>query len=119
MSAPPCTQNPDLWFTDAAEDIAAAKAICLTCPLLAECRQLADDLRPEYGVWAGASRDERPRGKQWSPASLRQSVTDADVRLAEQMCARGFTVTKAARHLNVPAKGLQKAMERARKRVAA
>jgi hypothetical protein len=35
------------------EDVAAAKAICATCPVTAECLQHARDFREWCGVWGG------------------------------------------------------------------
>jgi WhiB family redox-sensing transcriptional regulator len=38
---------------------AAAKAICATCPVLAQCRSHALQVREPYGVWGGLTEDER------------------------------------------------------------
>jgi WhiB family redox-sensing transcriptional regulator len=38
---------------------AAAKEVCATCPVLAECRTHALTTREPYGVWGGMSEDER------------------------------------------------------------
>jgi hypothetical protein len=37
----------------------AAKAICRTCPVSAECLMFAVDTRQDYGTWGGLSEDER------------------------------------------------------------
>lgn len=37
----------------------AAKAICASCPVMAECREHALTVREPYGVWGGLSEDER------------------------------------------------------------
>ncbi len=37
----------------------AAKAICATCPVLAECAAHALAVREPYGVWGGMSEDDR------------------------------------------------------------
>ena len=39
--------------------IAAAKAVCETCPVLMECLTYAIDRPEEYGVWGGMSELER------------------------------------------------------------
>lgn len=58
--------DPDLFFhpegergptRDARE--AAAKAVCATCPVLAQCRAHALRVREPYGVWGGLSEDDR------------------------------------------------------------
>lgn len=55
---PPCSRNPDLWFTQGNDKAALdAKAeairICRTCPVLKACEKLVADLDPQYGIWAG------------------------------------------------------------------
>jgi WhiB family transcriptional regulator, redox-sensing transcriptional regulator len=37
----------------------AAKAVCASCPVLAQCRQHALTVREPYGVWGGMTEDER------------------------------------------------------------
>jgi WhiB family redox-sensing transcriptional regulator len=37
----------------------AAKEICLTCPVLKQCRSHALAVREPYGVWGGLTEDER------------------------------------------------------------
>ena len=36
-----------------------AKGICLTCPVMDECRTYAIDIREPHGVWGGLSERER------------------------------------------------------------
>jgi WhiB family redox-sensing transcriptional regulator len=38
---------------------AAAKAICRTCPVLAQCREYALMVREPYGIWGGLNEYER------------------------------------------------------------
>ena len=38
---------------------AAAKALCSTCPVIAECAAHALNVREPYGVWGGMTEDER------------------------------------------------------------
>lgn len=40
-------------------DIAAAKALCLTCPVREMCLDYALDNDIEYGVWGATTRNER------------------------------------------------------------
>ncbi|MEO6821885.1 MAG: WhiB family transcriptional regulator [Candidatus Nanopelagicales bacterium] len=37
----------------------AAKAICATCPVIAECASHALSVHEPYGVWGGLSEDDR------------------------------------------------------------
>src|SRR4051794_721626 len=52
------SQDPDALFVrgKAQHD---AKAICRTCPVLAECLAEALDNRTEFGVWGGMTERER------------------------------------------------------------
>ena len=45
----------------AIEQIAAAKAVCGHCPVRAECLDFALVTNQEFGVWGGATEDERRR----------------------------------------------------------
>jgi WhiB family redox-sensing transcriptional regulator len=38
---------------------AAAKAVCLTCPVIGACREHALAVREPYGVWGGLSEEDR------------------------------------------------------------
>ncbi|HSP36282.1 MAG TPA: WhiB family transcriptional regulator [Frankiaceae bacterium] len=50
----PCwAVDPDLFFAESPEDIETAKAICLDCPVRAECLDGAVARREPYGVWGG------------------------------------------------------------------
>lgn len=56
--------DPDLFFPIGAtglavEQIAAAKAVCQSCPSQAPCLEFALVTNQECGVWGGASEDER------------------------------------------------------------
>ena len=78
-----CREHPGaataLWFSDRIPDIAAAKAVCATCPLAAPCLAGALARREPWGVWGGqlladgkVLAHKRPRGR---PPKVR---TDAD-----------------------------------------
>jgi WhiB family transcriptional regulator, redox-sensing transcriptional regulator len=54
----------DLFFPigvtgPAVDQIAAAKAVCATCPVQSECLEFAIATNQEYGVWGGTSEEER------------------------------------------------------------
>ena len=56
--------EPDLFFPvgvtgPAVEQIAAAKAVCAGCAARAACLDFAITTNQEYGVWGGASEEER------------------------------------------------------------
>lgn len=59
---PPCTSDPDLWFSTKPDKIAEAKRVCDTCPFTIPCKALKDQPvslfeahypSAEFGVWAG------------------------------------------------------------------
>lgn len=55
---------PDLFFPVgstglAIEQIAAAKAVCDSCPAKAPCLQFALDTNQDSGIWGGTTEDER------------------------------------------------------------
>ncbi|WP_327310067.1 WhiB family transcriptional regulator (plasmid) [Streptomyces sp. NBC_01298] len=53
--------DPELFFVHALStlQIARAKAICATCPLVASCLEGALERGEEHGVWGGLTEDER------------------------------------------------------------
>jgi WhiB family redox-sensing transcriptional regulator len=67
----PCrANNPDLWFADAPAELEQAKALCASCPVLAECLTAALARREPWGVWGGEIFErgaviprKRPRGR--------------------------------------------------------
>ncbi len=50
----PC-HDADEWTSDHADDRAYAAALCRPCPVLALCRQAADEVKATY-VWGGVDR---------------------------------------------------------------
>lgn len=42
-----------LFFSDELADIARAKTICSTCPVMADCLEGALERREQWGVWGG------------------------------------------------------------------
>ena len=67
----PCrVGDPDLWFADTPADLERAKALCVGCPVLAECLAGALARREPWGVWGGEIFErgtivarKRPRGR--------------------------------------------------------
>ena len=43
----------ELFFSDELHEIAEAKKICTTCPVMAECLEGAVERREPWGVWGG------------------------------------------------------------------
>ncbi len=50
----PCRrEDPELFFAETPQDVELAKAMCLECPLRAECLAGALERREPWGVWGG------------------------------------------------------------------
>ena len=61
--APPCSTDPELWFSSGADGVEAASHRCLTCPALTECGEYADLAGETHGVWASVDRSRPALGK--------------------------------------------------------
>ena len=67
----PCRlEDPELFFAESPSDVELAKALCGTCPLVAECLAGALERREPWGVWGGqlflqgvVIPRKRPRGR--------------------------------------------------------
>jgi len=66
----PCRrENPELFFAETPQDVEVAKALCLECPVRAECLAGALERREAWGVWGGLFLQgvviprKRPRGR--------------------------------------------------------
>ncbi len=67
----PCrTNDPELFFAESPADVERAKALCVDCPVRAECLAGALDRREPWGVWGGqlfcqgvVIPRKRPRGR--------------------------------------------------------
>ncbi len=72
--------GPDLWFSDVRVERIQAATLCLTCPALDACQELAATRKTqEWGVWAGIDRHpvshHRAQPKGHEPATC-QTCTD-------------------------------------------
>jgi WhiB family redox-sensing transcriptional regulator len=67
----PCRVNEaELFFAESPADVELAKALCRTCPVMAECLAGAIDRHEPWGVWGGqllvqgaVVARKRPRGR--------------------------------------------------------
>ncbi|MFF3747708.1 WhiB family transcriptional regulator [Streptomyces kronopolitis] len=58
----PCSgADPDIFFSDRADDTLRALALCTSCPVVAECREWAR-ANHVVGVWGGETDEARRRG---------------------------------------------------------
>lgn len=71
IAALPChREDPELFFAETPSEINVAKALCTTCPVVAECLAGALERREPWGVWGGqlfqqgaVIAQKRPRGR--------------------------------------------------------
>jgi WhiB family transcriptional regulator, redox-sensing transcriptional regulator len=67
----PCRrEGPELFFAESPADVELAKAMCMDCPVRAECLAGALERREPWGVWGGelflqgvVIPRKRPRGR--------------------------------------------------------
>lgn len=67
----PCRrEDPELFFAESPTDVELAKALCTTCPVVAECLAGALERKEPWGVWGGqlilagvVIPRKRPRGR--------------------------------------------------------
>jgi WhiB family transcriptional regulator, redox-sensing transcriptional regulator len=70
--------DPDLFFPvgvtgPAIEHIASAKAVCAGCPVKEPCLEFALVTNQEYGIWGGASEEERRAMRRARRAAARRA----------------------------------------------
>jgi len=69
MSAPevrPCQRpevDPNLFFSNLARDVEAARELCRGCPARLECALEALVTEEEFGTWGGVTETERQTGQ--------------------------------------------------------
>jgi len=78
----PCTEDPELFFAEAPQDVEAAKALCQGCRARVTCLEGALDRREPWGVWGGELLlrgtivpRKRPRGR---PRKEDSAIAKAD-----------------------------------------
>lgn len=57
------THDPEIFYADRSDvaRVAAATAVCRTCPVRGECLQAAMVARETFGIWGGLTSQERSR----------------------------------------------------------
>jgi hypothetical protein len=104
---PKCSDEPELWFSDDRADKVRAKAICLTCPLLAECRDYGKT--QEYGIWGGVEAKPTPEYKLPTVAQVDRDHRDSRIRT---MILQNYTVPEIAVHLNITPRTVERVRSR-------
>jgi transcriptional regulator of acetoin/glycerol metabolism len=101
-----CEADPDLFFSEKAEDVAQAKEACGFCPVRAECAELGKD--EEFGVWGGMTPEDR-RSAQRFLVILVEEQNNARIR---RMHREGTSISAMARELSIPRKTLADRLRR-------
>jgi hypothetical protein len=55
----PLKESDKLFFSEAPKKIAIAKSMCAECPMQAKCLQFALEEKIEFGIYGGATPQER------------------------------------------------------------
>lgn len=58
-----CRGKTSTMYSTKVDAIAEAKAVCSSCPVIADCRRWVDRWPQRFGVWAGLDADERRRAR--------------------------------------------------------
>jgi len=74
-----CRDHPELdWFPDrraGGQTIAALREVCNSCPVQAECLEMAMTERLYHGVWGGMSERQRSRLRTARYQAAREAVS--------------------------------------------
>ena len=100
--------DPEMFFADDKQTIAAAKAICAGCPARLLCHEDAETNR-DYGVRGGIDRTprvKRPPKRRGRIATGRRPPAET-IAAAEQAVARGMGVAALAADLSIHATSLE------------
>jgi WhiB family redox-sensing transcriptional regulator len=63
-----------VFFPETAEEVAAAKAVCATCPVREACLDFALITRQDDGVWGGLDENERRRVRRRRQEAARKAA---------------------------------------------
>lgn len=102
----PCEGDPDLWFSEKAEEIAQTKEACGFCPVKAECGELGED--EEFGVWGGMTPEDRRAAKRFHLLMV-EEWTNSKI---NSMRDEGLSISAMARELSMPRKTLADRLRR-------
>jgi WhiB family redox-sensing transcriptional regulator len=102
--------DPELFFPTSRNDSAkSAKKICRNCPVRKECRQAARDNGEEFGVWGGATEQERNGPRPTYTKRDDRGVENVIFVLAQHPYATGAEV---AQRLGVERESVNRAVRR-------
>jgi WhiB family redox-sensing transcriptional regulator len=94
-----CREKPTaLFFSERAETVAEAKAVCADCPVRSECLAFAQKTKQSDGIWGGFDEDERrklrrkPRGPR-----LGQGKNGTEARRVAEALAKGYEMERCHR----------------------
>jgi WhiB family redox-sensing transcriptional regulator len=73
-----CRQSdPELFYPDTGHNSRDARAVCVRCPVKAECLAYAIEHHERYGVWGGLSERQRRHLRETGGRSVNRTRTDA------------------------------------------
>ena len=98
--------DPDLFFSEHADDVKAAKQICGTCPVAEQCREHALDTGPEFGIWGGLTPAERRAARAAMPPAAAPALPGPAAGYLN--LPQGLTRRQAAERLGVSTRTIQR-----------
>lgn len=69
--------DPKIWFPTRGEDVEAARAICMTCPVRLSCAEYG--MTQKHGMWGGLSERQRRRIRRQRGIRLPAATSSEDV----------------------------------------
>jgi len=90
----PCTDDPELFFAEAPEDVETAKSLCQGCRARIACLEGALERREPWGVWGGelllrgaVVPRKRPRGRPRKADTELAKTNEAELAKADEQAA--------------------------------
>lgn len=94
-------EDQALFFPDDSDLALEAKAICLQCPVIDECREYALKHDERHGIWGGLSEEERSRMK---TGGVRRGIRKTLQYRRERVVAmseKGFSASEISEYLAI------------------
>jgi WhiB family redox-sensing transcriptional regulator len=97
--------NPDIFCGDKPADVAAAKAICVTCPVIDQCLSYSLQIKSSM-IWGGHTAKERMKLRR--SLDLAPQLVDAEAVENLRLIRSGMSSKALAKHFNVSERTVQR-----------
>lgn len=72
----PCERAPEVWHSKREDAVEMAVRGCMSCPLMAACRDYALSRDEPYGTWGGSTETDRQSAREIRTSREGQMLTD-------------------------------------------